>query len=149
MDTDFFLYSDFGRTKDLRFLVGYPPDPPDHYTYPLDICPHPVTHPPTHPYFPHFSLLTLCLSSFLSFHIYIFFFFTFHPLSLSSVLSHGFSLPPSLSLSLFSVLSPASLSFTVTILLSTHNHGLTQHRDFDGIFSTEWSESIQVRSHQI
>ena len=43
----------------------------------------------------------------------------------------------------------ASLSFTVTILLSIHNHGLTQHRDFDGIFSTEWSESIQVRSHQI
>ena len=71
----FFFLSGFGRAMDFMISIGYPSDPPDHYTYPLDISPHPVTHPPTHPYFPHFSLLILCL--FFSLISYIFFFSLF------------------------------------------------------------------------
>ena len=102
----FFLYSDFRRTTDLRFLIGYPLD---HYTYPLIFL---LTRSLTHPLTPisslftsHFSLLTLYLSSFLSFHLFLFSLFT---LSLS--LTHGFSLPPSLSLSLSSQYSVLPLS---------------------------------------
>jgi hypothetical protein len=120
-NTDFFLYSDFRRTTDLRFLVEYPPDPPDHYTYPLNICPQLVTHPPTHPDFPHFSLLTLCLSSFLSFHIYIYIYFFFHfspSLSLFSPLSRLLSPTFTLTLSLLSTQSRLSL---------LHSHDLTKY----------------------
>ena len=140
----FFLYSDFRRTTDLRFLIGYPLD---HYTYPLIFL---LTRSLTHPLTPISSLFTshFSLSTSLLFSHFIYFYFHFS-LSLSLSLTRLLSPTFTLTLSLFSVLSPASLSFTVTISLSTHNHGLTKHHDYDGIFSTEWSKSIQARSCRI
>ena len=77
---------------DFMILIRYPLDLPDHYTYPLDISPHPVTHPPTHPYFPHFSLFTShSLPLFFSLISYIFFFHFSLSLSLQSSLTTSFS----------------------------------------------------------
>jgi hypothetical protein len=93
----------FGFQTDNRFKVfDWVSTRPLHI--PIDISPHPVTHPPTHPYFLtfHFSLSTSFLFS------HFIFFFTFHSLSLSLTTSLSHLHSHSLS-SQYSVL-PLSLS---------------------------------------